>query len=173
MSRHWSFAKGFRLDLSHDWLEGEKEKGKNCDSEKVNKKEIEKKTLKENQSIWRKKLERKGTERKEEGKVQKMEKEEEEMKEIGDETGKKEAVAERRSPEKERKEVIEPLAEGEEGKTASFFDVYIIFSLSININICLLRGLHTWKRVESPRSHSLLFQPRPEDSHRRGKGFFC
>ena len=102
-----------------------------------------------------------------------MEKEEEEMKEIGDETGKKEAVAERRSPERERKEVIEPLAEGEEGKTASFFDVYIIFSLSININICLLRGLHTWKRVESPRSHSLLFQPRPEDSHRRGKGFFC
>ena len=37
------------------------------------------------------------------------------MKETGDKAGKKEAVAKRRSPEKERKE---PLAAGQEGKTA-------------------------------------------------------
>ena len=106
------FSKGFRLDLSDDWFESEKEKGKNCASEKVKEKENQTRKVRF-LGFWRNRLVEK-TGRKGQGKVPKKEKEEE-MKETEDETGKKEALAKRRIPEMERKEAIEPLAGGEKG----------------------------------------------------------
>ena len=114
MSRHWSFTKGLRLDLSDDWMEVKEEKGKNCESQKENGKEGENEEEKENCSMWRKKLEWKAKKRIDEGTGRVPINEKEGKVKKTEDGQKKGVVIKTQSLEKERKGVIEPLTGGEE-----------------------------------------------------------
>ena len=123
MSRHWSFTKGLRLDLTDDWMENEEEKVKTSESQKENGKEGENEEEKENCSMWRKKLEWKAKKRIDEGtgRVQMKEKEGDVKKTDSDDGQKKGVVIKTGSLEKERKEVIEPLTGGEESARELYY----------------------------------------------------